>query len=69
MSRSGYTDLFPGMLARDISDRAFLDAIAKLPVPYYLRKQRYSQFCIETHRAPDWSLFALVFGRDPEQSK
>jgi hypothetical protein len=65
MSRSGYDVLFPGRDPAAISDTAFLLAIRRLSVPYYLYKQRYSQFCIETGRPPDWHLFHDTFGPDP----
>lgn len=57
MTRSGSSELFPGTDPARITDTSFLIALAALDVPYYLKKQRYSQFCIETNRRPDWPAF------------
>lgn len=61
MTRSGSSDMLPGMLPRNITDKLFLDALARLDVPYYIRIQRYSQFCIETGRGRNWPLFHTYF--------
>jgi hypothetical protein len=50
--------MFPGVDPTRITATAFFVALAALDVPHYLKIQRYSQFCIETNRTPDWSAFA-----------
>jgi hypothetical protein len=49
--------MFPGVDPTRITDAFFLNALARLDVPRYLKIQRYSQFCIETARTPDWIAF------------
>jgi hypothetical protein len=49
------------MQATNITDDLFLKSLSLLNVPDYIRIQRYSQFCIESHRIPNWPLFHAYF--------
>jgi hypothetical protein len=57
--------MFPLTDPTNISDSSFLLRLSQTQVPYYLCKQRYSQFCIETNRTPDWPLFRTILDPRP----